>query len=78
MISWEELAKDAAAVAVDALSNINPIAGTVAGWAVDVAEEIISDIENKNLGTDPIAASQHVADRAVDLVEVLKIMGQKT
>lgn len=77
MIEWKELAKDAGAVAVDALSNVNPIAGTVAGWALDVAEEIIDDVENKSIGSDPIAAAQHVADRAVDLVELLKVMGTK-
>lgn len=78
MISWVELAKDAGGVAVDALSNVNPIAGTVAGWALDVAAEIIDDVEEKNISSDPIAAAQHVADRAVDLVELLKVMGTKS
>jgi len=76
-LSWEQVARDIAETAVDALANVNPIASTVAGWGVDVAFEILDDVEGKGLDNDPVAAAQHVGDRMVDLVEALKLSGQR-
>jgi hypothetical protein len=77
MTTWEQIAKGIALMAVEALGNVNPIAATIAGWGVDVAFEILDDVEKRGFDSDPVAAAQHVSDRVVDLIEVLKLSGKQ-
>ena len=70
----EGVAKGAANVATGLITEANPIAGLLFGWATSVAFEIIDDVTKKS---DPIAAAQHAGDRVVDLVESLKLMDGK-
>ena len=69
MIDWEQVAKTSLDVAQSVVSSVNPLAGTLVGWAAKTAFAII---DQQKAGHDPIAAAQLAGDRVADLIEDLK------
>lgn len=75
MIAWRPLIESAVAILETAAAPYGPIPVVVVRFAGAAVELAIDAAEKKQ---DPVLVAQQIADRAVDLIEELKLASSPT
>ena len=71
-MNWRAIVRSAGGVLEGVASSFGPFPLLVVSFAVEVVELAIDAVE---AGRDPVATAQAIADKAVDLIEKVKVGG---